>query len=179
MNRTEIRTVGIPQGVMVKLKGREIEVKGEKGIIVKNFSQVPITIEQKESELSVSAVWPRKKERALVGTISSLIQNMITGVVKGFTYKLKIVYSHFPISIKIEGKRVNIENFLGERNPRRANILGNVSVTVVGDDILVKGIDIYEVSQTAANMEQATKIRNKDQRVFLDGLYVFEKLEGL
>ncbi|MEM2537643.1 MAG: 50S ribosomal protein L6, partial [Candidatus Bathyarchaeia archaeon] len=107
------------------------------------------------------------------------INNMITGVRKGFTYKLKIVFSHFPISVKVQGNTVLIENFTGERSPRKAKIIGNVKVKVQGDDVIVQGINLEEVSQTAANIEQATKIRRKDPRVFLDGIYLYERSEGM
>jgi large subunit ribosomal protein L6 len=104
---------------------------------------------------------------------------MITGVRKGFTYKLKIVFSHFPISVKTKEKTILIENFTGERNPRKARIIGNAQVKIQGDDVVVQGINLEEVSQTAANIEQATRIRRKDPRVFLDGVYVYEKAEGM
>jgi len=104
---------------------------------------------------------------------------MIKGVTKGFTYKLKIVFSHFPITVKIKEKTLIIENFTGERNPRKAKIMGDTKVTVKGDDIIVQGINLEDVSQTAANIQNATKIRRKDPRVFLDGIYVYEKHEGI
>jgi large subunit ribosomal protein L6 len=104
---------------------------------------------------------------------------MITGVRKGFTYKLKIVFSHFPISVKVQGKTVLIENFTGERNPRKAKIVGNANVKVSGDDIIVQGINLEDVSQTAANIEQATKVKRKDPRIFLDGIYLYERGEGM
>ncbi len=102
---------------------------------------------------------------------------MITGVTKGFTYKLKIVYAHFPMNVKVDETKRNviIENFMGERSPRIIKIDGNVDVKVSGDEIIIKGIDLGEVSQTAANIENATKIKKKDQRVFLDGIYVYIK----
>jgi len=104
---------------------------------------------------------------------------MVKGVTKGFTYKLKKVYSHFPINVKVEPGKVLIENFIGERSPRIAKIVGNVKVIVKGDDIEVQGLNLEEVSQTAANIEQATKIKKKDPRVFLDGIYIYEKTEGM
>jgi large subunit ribosomal protein L6 len=104
---------------------------------------------------------------------------MITGVTKGFTYKLKIVFSHFPISTKVKEKTFLIENFTGERCPRKAKIIGNVQVKIEGEDIIVQGINLEEVSQTAANIEQSTKVKKKDPRIFLDGLYVFEMAEGM
>jgi large subunit ribosomal protein L6 len=104
---------------------------------------------------------------------------MITGVTKGFTYKLKIVFSHFPISVKLKEKTVLVENFTGERSPRKSKIIGEVKVKIQGEDIIVQGINLEDVSQTAANVEQATKVKRKDPRIFLDGLYVFEQVEGM
>jgi large subunit ribosomal protein L6 len=104
---------------------------------------------------------------------------MITGVEKGFLYKLKIVFSHFPISVKVQDKTVLIENFTGERRSRRAKIIGDVKVKVESEDVTVEGINLEDVSQTAANIEQATKVKNKDPRVFLDGIYVYERKEGI
>ncbi|HDM44934.1 MAG TPA: 50S ribosomal protein L6, partial [Candidatus Bathyarchaeota archaeon] len=107
------------------------------------------------------------------------INNMIKGVTEGFVYKMKIVFSHFPISVRVDGDQVLIENFTGEKSPRRAKIIGDTKVTVKGDDIIIEGIDINAVSQTAANIQQATKIKNKDPRVFLDGIYVYETSSGV
>jgi large subunit ribosomal protein L6 len=179
MSRLETRTVQIPKEVTVTLDGKTIEVKGEKGRLVKDFSQTPLVIRVEENEVTVSALRQKRKESALVGTVCSHVKNMIKGVTKGFTYKLKIVFSHFPISVKVQGNRVVIENFIGERNPRTANIVGDSSVSVKGDDVIVKGVNIEDVSQTAANIEQATIVRRRDTRKFLDGIYVFEKLEGM
>jgi large subunit ribosomal protein L6 len=174
-----VATVEIPEGVEGMLDGRVITIKGEKGELVRDFSHAPIQIQLEGKKVTVQASWPRKKEAALVGTVRSHIQNMIKGVTKGFTYKLKIVFSHFPITVKIQGKTLTIQNFTGERNPRKAKIMGDTKVTVKGDDIIVQGINLEDVSQTAANIQNATKIRNKDPRVFLDGIYVSEKHEGI
>jgi len=72
-----------------------------------------------------------------------------------------------------------IENFTGEKNPRRAKIIGDVKVKIQSEDIIVQGINLEEVSQTAANIEQATKVKKKDPRVFLDGIYIYERVEGI
>jgi large subunit ribosomal protein L6 len=74
---------------------------------------------------------------------------------------------------------VLIENFTGERNPRKAKIIGDVKVKIQGEDVIVQGINLEDVSQTAANVEQATKVKRKDPRIFLDGLYVYEQTEGM
>jgi len=174
-----VKSIKIPEGVEVKVKGRVVTVKGEKGVLTRDFSHAPISIRLKEDMVKVQANWPRKREAALVGTVCSHIQNMITGVTKGFTYKLKIVFSHFPISVKVKEKTVAIENFTGERSPRIAEIVGNAKVVVKDEDVVVQGVSLEDVGQTAANIERSTKVRRKDPRVFLDGLYVYERHEGM
>lgn len=179
MYETETRRVRIPDGVKVNVDGKTVEVIGEKGRLVRDFSHLPVSIQLIGNEIKVSALWPKKRERAAVGTVCAHINNMIKGVMKGFTYKLKIVYAHFPISIKVNGDKIFIENFMGEKSPRIAKIIGDVKVLVKGDDIIVQGINIEEVSQTAANIEQATKIKNRDPRRFLDGIYIYERMESI
>lgn len=180
MRAVEIsRTIQAPDDVEITLDGRKVTVKGVKGTLTRDFFHTPISMEKNGKTVRIWAQWPRKKEAALVGTVYSHVQNMITGVRKGFTYKLKIVFSHFPISVKIKGKTVLIENFTGERNPRKAKIIGVAEVKIQSEDIVVRGIDLEDVSQTAANIEQATKVKKKDPRVFLDGIYVYEHHEGM
>jgi len=173
------KTIQVPDDVDVSLAGKKVTVKGDKGTLTRDFSYVPISIDANGKTIRVWAEWPRKKEAALVGTIYSHIQNMINGASKGFSYKLKIVFSHFPISVKVQGKTVLIENFTGERRARKVKMLGDVQVKVQSEDIIVQGLNLEDVSQTAANIEQATKVKKKDPRVFLDGIYVFERNEGM
>jgi large subunit ribosomal protein L6 len=173
------RIIQVPEGVSVTLAGKKVTVKGVKDTLTRDFSYVPISIEAEGQTVRVWAEWPRKKEAALVGTVHSHIQNMITGVQKGFTYKLKIVFSHFPVSVKVQGKSVLIENFTGERRARKVKVIGDVQVKVESEDVLVQGVNLEDVSQTAANIEQATKVKKKDPRVFLDGIYVYERNEGM
>jgi large subunit ribosomal protein L6 len=179
MSRLETRIVQIPKEATVTLHEKTVEVTGDKGHLTKDFSQTPVAIRMEGNEISISALRSRRKESALVGTVSSHINNMIKGVTNGFTYKLKIVFSHFPISVKVQGDHVAIDNFIGERNPRKANVVGDVKISVKGDDVIIKGANIEDVSQTAANIEQATVVRRRDTRKFLDGIYIYEKLEGM
>jgi len=174
-----VRAIEIPEGVDVKVEGRVVTVKGEKGTLTRDFSEAPVLIQLEDKAVKVQANWPRKKEAALVGTVSSHIQNMITGVMKGFTYKLKIVFSHFPISVKVKDNMVSIENFTGERSSRLVKIFGDSKVLVKEDDVVVQGINLEDVSQTAANIEQGTKVKVKDPRVFLDGIFIYEKRKGM
>jgi len=172
------KTIQIPEDVEATIDGRKVTVKGAKGTLARDFSYIPISIELDGKTIRIWAEWPRKKELALIGTVYSHIQNMITGVSKGFTCKLKIVFSHFPISAKVKDKIVLIENFTGERNPRKARIMGDAQIKIQSEDIIIQGINLEDVSQTAANIEQATKVKRKDPRVFLDGIYMYERSGG-
>ena len=173
------RTIQVPDDVTLNVVGKVINVKGAKGTLSRDFSYATVAIEGEGKNVRISAKWPRKKEAALVGTIYSHINNMIVGVTKGYTYKMKIVFSHFPISIKVQDKSVLIENFTGERRPRKIAIIGDTKVKIEPDDIVLSGANLEQVSQTAANIEQSTRVRGKDPRVFLDGVYTYERNEGM
>ncbi|MDR0373291.1 MAG: 50S ribosomal protein L6 [Nitrososphaerota archaeon] len=173
------RNIEVPADVTLDVINKTVSVKGAKGNLTRDFSYAPVAIDGEDKNVRISAKWPRKKETALVGTIYSHINNMIVGVTKGYSYKLKIVFSHFPISVKTQGKYILIENFTGERRPRSVKIVGNVKVKIEPEDIIIEGINLEDVSQTAANIEQSTKVRRKDPRVFLDGIYIYERNEGM
>ena len=83
------KTIQVPDNVDVSLEGKKINVKGAKGSLTRDFSFAPIAIEGEGKNIRVWAKWPRKKEAALVGTITSHIQNMITGVTKGYSVQTK------------------------------------------------------------------------------------------
>jgi large subunit ribosomal protein L6 len=100
---------------------------------------------------------------------------MILGVTQGFTYEMKIVYSHFPVKAGVKGSEFVIENFLGEKFPRKTRIVGDTKVEVKGDQVVLTGPDVEAVGQTAANIEQATRIRGFDPRIFQDGIYITRK----
>ncbi len=173
------QSVELPEGVTGTLEGRTLTIKGKLGEAEKHFDKVNINLALDGNKVALSPFSKKKKDNVIVNTVVSLINNMITGVSKGYTYKLKVVYAHFPISVKTKGDEIHVENFVGERSPRVAKIVGKCKVTVEGDDIIVKGVSVEDVGQTAANVELATKIKRKDQRIFLDGVYIYEKGEGL
>jgi large subunit ribosomal protein L9e len=119
-----------------------------------------------------------RKQLASVRTVCSHIENMIIGVTRGFLYKMRFVYSHFPINVSLSGDNVEIRNFLGERRVRKVKLLPGVKyvrTSEVKDQIELSGTDIAHVSLTCAQIQQATNVRHKDLRKFLDGIYVSEK----
>jgi large subunit ribosomal protein L6 len=168
-------SVEVPEGVTLKLEGKKVTVAGERGEVVRDFSHTRLDLEHDGGSLRIWAVNPRKREASLVNTLAAHVRNMIKGVTQGFTYRLKIVFVHFPMTVRIEGRRIVIQNFIGERKAREAKIAGGAKVRVEGEDVIVEGIDIDDVAQTAANIQQSMKIRKKDLRKFMDGIYVYSK----
>ena len=171
--------IQVPNDVKVSLKGKMLHVEGPLGNVYKNFKRIPVIIEINDNKILLKKTGERKKYQAILNTAKSLIQTLCSGVVDGFTIKMKIVYSHFPITVKIEGKKVLIENFQGERAPRISMIKGDTKVDVKGDDVIITGPVLTDVSQTAANVQQKSKVKNKDHRVFLDGIYKYAQSKGI
>lgn len=167
--------IEIPKGVTVKTEGMRVTVTGPKVTLTREFPVSRIKISQVSEGILLTCELPKKKEYALQGTIRAHINNMLTGVTKGFEYKMKIVYSHFPVKAAAKGNEFVIENFLGEKFPRRAPILGDTKVVVKGDEVTLTGADKEVVAQTAANIEQATRIKRYDPRKFQDGIYIIQK----
>jgi len=166
----------IPENVTVRKEDQLIVVTGKRGTISKDFHKIPASIIIKDNTIAIEPVGKRIGDLAIANTARSILKNMFKGVEKGFKYKLKIVFAHFPISVKVKGKEVHVENFFGERSARVSRVVGDVTnVTITGDDVIVEGPSLEEVSQTAANIESSTKVRGKDQRVFLDGLYIYSR----
>ena len=168
-------TVEVPEEVNLTLDGHKVAVTGTNGTVTRDFGHTKLNLSYQDNTLRIWVENPRKKQASLVNTLASHVKNMMKGVTEGFTYKLKIVFIHFPMTVNVQGNKVVINNFVGERRARIAKIHGNVKVNVQGDDIIVTGNDIEMVAQTAANIQESTKIRNKDLRKFLDGIYVYDK----
>ena len=171
--------IQIPENVKVNLKGDMLHVEGPLGKVYRNFKKIPVIIEINNNKILLKKTGERKKYQAILNTAKSLIQTLCLGVVDGFTIKMKIVYSHFPITVSIEGKKVLIKNFQGERAPRTSMIKGDTAVVVKGDDVIITGPVLTDVSQTAANIQLKSKVKNKDHRVFLDGIYKYSKSKGI
>ena len=171
--------VQIPDNVKVDLKGSMLHVQGPLGSVYKNFKKIPVIIEINDNKILLKQTGERKKYYSILNTSKSIIQAICSGVVDGYTIKMKIVYSHFPITVKVEGKKVLIENFQGERAPRVSMISGSTKVDVKGDDVILTGPVLTDVSQTAANIQLKSKVKNKDHRVFLAGIYRYFKSEQI
>ena len=168
-------TIAIPGGVSVQLDGGIMKVKGPRGELSRHFAHPGIDIAVNATEVTVSCEYPRVKDKAMVGTYVAHVNNMIKGVTTGFTYHLKVVYNHFPMKVAVKGNRVEINNYMGGKAPRFANIVPGCTVKISGTDITVEGNDIEACGQTSANLERATSRLGFDKRTFQDGIYIVQK----
>ena len=148
----------------------------------RKFERVTAQIALVNSNIEVFDYFVKRKQRAMVGTIASHIKNMIIGVQEPFVYKLKIIYSHFPIAVQIKKAKgqqyLEYTGMYGMKDRTKIPVPENVKVKVDKEDIICEGIDIEKVSQFAARVEQATRLRGKrakDPRIFQDGIYTYER----
>ncbi|KAH0463143.1 hypothetical protein IEQ34_007725 [Dendrobium chrysotoxum] len=176
------QTMDIPEGVTVKVKAKIVEVEGPRGKLTRNFKHLNLDFELVEGgkKLKVDAWFGSRKSTAAIRTALSHVQNLITGVTKGYRYKMRFVYAHFPINASITNSNSSIEirNFLGEKKVRKVDMLEGVTILrseKVKDELILDGNDIELVSRSAALINQKCHVKNKDIRKFLDGIYVSEK----
>ena len=169
--------VTIPEGVTATLsEDGVVTIQGPKGSLSRQFVNTNLDLFQEGGAMIVRADMPRRKTKSLAGTWNAHMNNMVKGVTDGFTYNLKAVYSHFPMTLSVKGNVFVVNNYFGERVPRNAQILSGVEVKVNNKvEVVVSGIDKENVGQTAANIERCVTIKNRDRRVFQDGIYLIGK----
>ncbi|MHA1983218.1 MAG: 50S ribosomal protein L6 [Candidatus Hodarchaeales archaeon] len=174
------KQIDIPEDITLNIDGQQVTVKGNLGELTRNFSQSGIEFELQDKKVVLSSYFPKRKNKALIGTVEAHINNMIEGTTLGYKYSMKIVFSHFPIRVNPELNkfRVKIENLYGGRKPRYAKILPGVKVKIDDEDVVVEGIDKEAVGQTAANIQELTRQRGKRRqspKTFMDGVFLYEK----
>jgi large subunit ribosomal protein L6 len=168
--------VQIPDGVELTIEGKKVIAKGPRGELTHEIKEEFVSLERKDNLLVLSCQRDIDKQKAIAGTHAAIIRNMLKGVKEGYRAELILVYQHFPPTMKIDGNKLIVENFIGERAQRIIEFPADkVKVTISGNKISVEGIDKYIVGQVAALFEQSVKPKAKDRRVFKDGLYITKK----
>lgn len=174
--------VSIPEDVTAELQDKVITFKGKQGKLTKDFSHArAIDIKLLDNTIFLHADFPRQNHIAKTKTLKNIMENMIRGVQVGYEYRMKIVYSHFPITVDVpkgNSEEILVKNFIGERAPRVTRKIGDVKIKANKEEVIVSGVSKEDVGQTCANIQKLCKIREKDKRVFQDGVYVYMKLVG-
>ena len=179
-------TMDIPEGVVIKVHAKVIEVEGPRGKLTRDFKHLNLDFQLIKDavtgklQLKIDSWFGSRKASASIRTALSHVSNLIAGVTQGFLYKMRFVYAHFPINASISGnnKSIEIRNFLGEKKVRKVDMLDGVTIVrseKVKDEITLEGNDIELVSRSCALINQKCHVKKKDIRKFLDGIYVSEK----
>ncbi|MFB6246746.1 MAG: 50S ribosomal protein L6 [Candidatus Pacearchaeota archaeon] len=167
--------IEIPEGVELEVEENFVKVKGPEGVNSKEINFWRVNVEKKDGKVVLGNPKATKKEKKVMKTIAGHIRNLIKGVQEKFKYQLKVCSTHFPMSVSVDNGKVTIKNFWGEKIPRETTVPEGAEVSVDGEYITVKSIDKETAGKTAASLEAATKIRNRDTRVFQDGIYIINK----
>lgn len=168
--------IPIPEDVKIGLDGKTVEASGPLGTLKRDLGFMPlVNFSVGEGSFIITTPKDKKRDKMFLNTAKSHITNLITGVTKGFRYRLEIVHVHFPMRLSVEGNVLKLENFLGSKTPRKGWKHEDVTVKVEGKEVIVEGLDKEHVGQTGANLEQMTRVKSKDRRVFRDGIYLVER----
>ena len=167
--------IEIPEGVEVSVENNMLEIKGQKGSNKKNFSDFKVYLKKTDKKIKFTVDGVSRKSKDFLNSSISNFNNMVQGAKEGYLYKLKVCSGHFPMNVVVEKNKVIIKNFIGEKVPRVADIIEGVIVKVSSDIITVESSDKEKAGQVSANIEIATRIPNKDRRVFQDGVFIIEK----
>ena len=171
--------IELPDGVSASIDGDKVTLSKDSDSLSRTFAHNRVSVKQSDGALQVFCSLPRRSEKAIAGTWAAHLRNMTKGLEEGFEYRLKAVFSHFPMSLKVEGNKFTITNMLGEKVPRVAALPwtpADVQVKIENkSDVVVAGADREKVGQTAANIERACKVKKRDPRVFQDGIYIISK----
>ena len=177
---TQIETaITIPENVKISKEDTTITAEGPNATLQKSFAHSRITITQKDNLIEIKTDSTQKKDKATLGTWTAHLKNMLKGAEKDFEYHLKILYTHFPMTLKQEGDNIIITNFMGEKGTRKAHIKEGVKVNIQKEDMTLTGPSKENVGQSAANLEQACKHKKKDIRIYQDGIYITKKTKYL
>jgi len=170
-------TIPIPEDATAETDRLELTVEGPEGSVTRRLWYPDVSVSVEDGDVVVESDEDDAQTNATLGTFESHVRNMFHGVTEGWEYRMQVHYAHFPMQVSVEGDEVVIENFLGERAPRRTEVRGDTQVEVDGEDVVLTGPDKEAVGQTAGAIEQLTRVTDKDTRVFQDGVYIVEKPE--
>ncbi|MDO8931201.1 MAG: 50S ribosomal protein L6 [Rhodocyclaceae bacterium] len=148
MSRIAKYPVDLPKGVEVTLGSAEISIKGPLGTL-KQAMLPSVTIAKEGEQLLCRAIADAPDAGAMSGTMRALVNNMVTGVTKGFERKLTLVGVGY--KAQAQGAKLNLS--LGFSHPVVHDMPAGIKVeTPTPTEILVKGIDKQVVGQVAAEI---------------------------
>jgi len=148
MSRIGKKPILIPQGVNVKIDGREVAIKGPKGSMVQHIPE-EILVEEKDNQILVSPQRENRKSRQLWGLIRSLLQNCVQGVSLGFEKKLEMVGVGYK-AVLSDPKTIKVE--AGFSHHVIMTVPEELTATVEKNVITVAGFNKQQVGEFAAKI---------------------------
>ncbi|BCS90630.1 MAG: 50S ribosomal protein L6 [Candidatus Micrarchaeota archaeon] len=166
--------INLNDKVSAEVSEDSIIIKGPLGTNKRRFNKRLLNVKVEGSKIVIDYNKDKKLERKAYAAQNSLakeISNDIKGVQEYYTVNMVTAFTHFPMTVEVKGNKILIKNIFGELAPRYADIVGDTKVEVKGQNIKVYGTKLDDVKQTCANMILACKPKNKDIRIFQDGIY--------
>lgn len=148
MSKIGKKPIVIPDGVTIKVSGKEIQIKGSKGELSMIVNPA-VNIETKDKEIILTIANDSKENRSVWGTTRMLIENMIKGVVTGFEKKLEIQGIGFKAAL--QGKDKIVLN-VGFTHPVELTAPKGVEFKLEKNFIIISGVDKQKVGQIAAEI---------------------------
>jgi len=170
-------SVLIPEGVSCLLTGAKLECSKQEKTLSLKLPIPKIRAQISEGKIVLFSEKGNKIHWKIIRSNLAHIRNLFTGLDKKYICTLEVCNVHFPVTLKIDSGKLIINNFLGERVPRKAVILPDVEIEIKGPKITLTSLSKESVGQTAANIEIATKVRARDRRIFQDGIFITKKPE--
>ena len=148
MSRVAKNPVAVPAGVDVAIGGGQIVVKGPLGTLTQVLHP-SVKVEREGDALQCSAVEGAVNAKAMSGTVRALLNNMVTGVSKGFERKLNLVGVGY--RAQAQGDKLNLS--LGFSHPVVHQMPVGIKVeTPSQTEIVIKGVDKQVVGKVAAEV---------------------------
>ncbi|MEK6855210.1 MAG: 50S ribosomal protein L6 [Nanoarchaeota archaeon] len=175
MKNKIIKEIDIPEGINCEYSNYFLKCEKDSVFIKRKITIPEVEIQVKNNKLKFECKKGNKSTYKTIMSFAAHIENMLSGLQKNFIYKLEACNVHFPMVLKLEGDKISIGNFLGEKTSRYAKILPNVEVKINGQQIIISSSDKEAAGQTAANLEKSTKIKGRDRRIYQDGIFITQK----
>jgi len=168
--------IEVPEGITTSIEGDVLVMKKEDKELKRRLNPL-VGLKIEDHKITIKARKSTRRDKKMFGTIKAHIKNMVKGLEEGFTYRLEIANVHFPMTVSHDkdSNELVVKNFLGEKTDRRIKLVEGVDIKTDKNEIEVSSFDIEKAGQTATNIEKGTRVRNKDRRIFQDGIFITEK----
>ncbi len=170
-----VEKVELPSGITASYSEGSLTIKGPKGEVSRLLKTPKVSMSVQGNVIEVNSTKATKREKRIAYSFLAHIKNMILGVQEPFVYRLKICSGHFPMNVSVQGDKLLIKNFLGEKNPRTLTLKKGAKVKIDGDIITVESVDKEVAGNVSSDIELLTAVRGRDLRIFQDGIYLIEK----